>query len=275
MPKSRSPYPSRAKLEAKASRLRDAFLADPQFQEALKEIRTRFHIPYPATPEEKESWYKQNFGALTESVLTRVIADAGPEYWHFVQEVGKYQEALSAKYGIPVRICFAKLHPFDIAVTDTLGFLGLPKEDSFRDFLIACLWGEQWIPIGPSGLGRLDSRVAGFSEFTLAFSTYDSLQEVYDLLSRQTEEWKARRKALKGRPTKVRNHSRLEQRILAVVQANQRQPKDQQVRHGALCTQLWQETREQGLHTLDKAGFTAFFYKTLRPLRLIKSYDKS
>jgi CO dehydrogenase/acetyl-CoA synthase epsilon subunit len=35
----------------------DDFLRDPQFQEALQKIRTEFDIPYPATPEDKKSWY--------------------------------------------------------------------------------------------------------------------------------------------------------------------------------------------------------------------------
>jgi len=113
-------------------------------------------------------------------VFYRALDDSGPEFWHFVQEVGKFQDALSAKYDIPLCISWSRFQPFNSAVTDTLGSLGLP--DSFREFFIGCLWGEKWVFIGPSAR-LMQSRVAGFSQITISFGPYDSQQDIDYVLS--------------------------------------------------------------------------------------------
>ena len=272
MPPSR--FPSEAKLRNSARKHKEGLLTDPAFQKALQNIRAEFHVPYPATPEEHVCWYTQHLGGWNREAFWNAVDDCGPEFQHFVQEVNRYCAALEQKYNIPLTLAWSLKSLFDRAVDDALQRLGLPN--SFKEEFVAYLFSDHpWmVPCGMISYSTRQSRVAGLTQYTLSFSSYESEADIDSLLRSHRARRKQGSKALKGRPTQVSDSKTLERLILDAVRANDALPKGQRETREALRTRLWQETREKRLHTLTKSGFKTFFYDTLRPSGLTKEYQQ-
>lgn len=275
MPRPRPRFPSEAKLMDRAFRFKNALLTDPAFQEALQAIRVQFHVPYPATPEEQVRWYAAHLGGWNKEAYRHAVDDHGPEYQRFVQEVERYCVALEAKHNIPLTLSWSLRSRLDTAVDDALSRLGLLS--SFKEEFVAYLFSDNpWmVPSGRIRYSTRHSRVAGLTQYTLSFSTYESEADILAMLSSFADMRKRDSQAHKGRPAQVRDAHTLECLILDAVRTNDALPKGQRVRREALRTQLWQETYDKRLHTLSKASFKHRFFSILQEHGLTKQYMPS